>query len=314
MRTCLGLLLCVTGVQAQSVLESRPLEQFNRTGTARVDFGRLTLLGGLLITDTRFKGIGGFHIGQDGHTYLAVDEEGNWFRGQLLCAESGAPLKMTVQASGSFGDRQLEAVTVGQEYAYLSLEDPHCIQRCSADIASNLLQTPELTASASCLTDDLKQLPPNEGVEALVLLDTHRLLVIPEGHRGETRLHSYLVDPSRGTFERLTIRRSAEYDVSDAAPMPNGDVLLLERNVQRRLRLRLLESRSIHPGADLQGETWLELDGQDFLIPPFEALSVHTQAGATYLTLLSDNGDRRSLRHATRLLRFGVRRRAVADQ
>ena len=72
----------------------------------------------------------------------------------------------------------------------------------------------------------IRALPQNAGIEALAVLDFGRLLVIAEGGSGDLR-KAWIIDDA--------ILDAREYPVSDgfepvdAAELPNGDLLILER-------------------------------------------------------------------------------------
>jgi hypothetical protein len=96
--------------------------------------------------------------------------------------------------------------------------------------------------------------------------------------------------PSPGGF---AVRRSSSYDVSDAALLPGGDVLLLERKLSwtsgLNVRIRRIALGEIKPGATVDGPVLFEAD-LGYEIDNMEGLSVHRNAGGeTVLTLISDD-------------------------
>jgi hypothetical protein len=89
------------------------------------------------------------------------------------------------------------------------------------------------------------------------------------------------------------VKRSADYDVSDAALLPGGDVLLLERKFSWTgglvVRIRRIPLGAIKPDAVVDGPVLLEAD-LGFEIDNMEGLSVHRMpSGEIVLTLVSDD-------------------------
>jgi hypothetical protein len=107
----------------------------------------------------------------------------------------------------------------------------------------------------------------------------------------------------RGTF---AVKRSDDFDISDAALVPAGDLLILERkfgwSTGLYIRIRRIALSDIAPGALVDGRVLFEADlGQE--IDNMEGLSVHRSAhGETVLTLISD--DNFSALQRTLLLQF----------
>jgi hypothetical protein len=109
--------------------------------------------------------------------------------------------------------------------------------------------------------------------------------------------------PAPGTF---AVRRRSDYDIGDAALLPGGDVLILERKFSwtagLNVRLRRIALADIRPGALVDGRVLLEAD-LGYEIDNMEGLSVHRgAAGETVLTLVSD--DNFSMLQRTLLLQF----------
>jgi hypothetical protein len=84
-----------------------------------------------------------------------------------------------------------------------------------------------------------------------------------------------------------------EFDVTGAAGLPDGGILVLERRFRWlegvRMRLRRVKAGDIRAGAVLAGEVLLEADmGSE--IDNMEGIAVHRGArGETVITLVSDD-------------------------
>ena len=100
---------------------------------------------------------------------------------------------------------------------------------------------------------------------------------------GDPTLH-----PRRGF--RFAYRPTPGFDPSDAAALPDGDLLVLERKVRPPLhftmRLVRVPGRTIRPRAVVRGRlvAQLEAPGENM-----EALAVTREAGATIVWMASDN-------------------------
>jgi hypothetical protein len=156
----------------------------------------------------------------------------------------------------------------------------------------------------------MRSLPANKGLEALVFVPkglplAGTLIAISERGLDKTgNILAFLIGgPSAGTF---TVKRSAAYDISDAALLPGGDLLILERKFSwtsgLAIRMRRIALADIKPGAVVDGAMLLEAD-LGYEIDNMEGLSVHRSAdGDLVLTLVSD--DNFSILQRTLLLQF----------
>jgi hypothetical protein len=104
----------------------------------------------------------------------------------------------------------------------------------------------------------------------------------------------------------FAVTRSSNYDVTDAALLPGGDVLLLERRFSwssgLAVRMRRIPLGEIKPGAVVDGPVLFDVD-LGYEIDNMEGLSVHRSAGGeVVLTLISD--DNFSALQRTLLLQF----------
>ena len=109
--------------------------------------------------------------------------------------------------------------------------------------------------------------------------------------------------PSPGQF---SVRRTDNFDVSDAVLLPSGDLLVLERKVSWLagigIRIRRIALKSVAPGAVVDGPSIFDADlGHE--IDNMEGIDAHvTPEGDTVLTMISD--DNFSMLQRTLLLQF----------
>jgi hypothetical protein len=117
-------------------------------------------------------------------------------------------------------------------------------------------------------------------------------------------LISFLVGgPSPGQF---AVRRTNNFDISDAVLLPTGDLLILERKFSWLagvgIRIRRIPLAQLAPGAVIDGPSIFDADlGHE--IDNMEGIDAHvTPEGDTVLTLISD--DNFSMLQRTLLLQF----------
>jgi hypothetical protein len=156
----------------------------------------------------------------------------------------------------------------------------------------------------------VKRLPFNKGLEALVVVPkglplAGTLIAISErGLDEKGNLIAFLVGgPSPGQF---SVRRTDNFDISDAVILPSGDLLVLERKFSLvsgvGIRIRRIALKDIAPGALVDGPAIFDA-GLSEEIDNMEGIDAHvTDEGDTVLTLVSD--DNFSLIQRTLLLQF----------
>jgi hypothetical protein len=92
---------------------------------------------------------------------------------------------------------------------------------------------------------------------------------------------------------QFSVRRTENFDVSDAVLLPSGDLLLLERKFSLLggigIRIRRIALASVAPGAVIDGPSIFNADlGNE--IDNMEGIDAHvTPDGETVLTLVSDD-------------------------
>ena len=109
----------------------------------------------------------------------------------------------------------------------------------------------------------------------------------------------------------LAVKRSDDYDISDAALLAPGDILILERKFNwssgLAVRIRRIALADVRASALVDGPALIEADLRQE-IDNMEGLSVHRGAdGESILTLISD--DNFSLLQRTLLLQFALKLR-----
>jgi len=102
-----------------------------------------------------------------------------------------------------------------------------------------------------------------------------------------------------GQPQRIQLRDIDGFNITDAAGLPDGGLLVLERffrwSTGVKMRIRRLAAAEIKPGARLDGHVVLECD-QTYEIDNMEGVAVHRGArGETVVSLISDNNFNRFL-------------------
>lgn len=297
---------------------TRSIDTF-RIGTSETTFGKLTYLGGLelIAADRKVGGLSGLISLDGGNGFLAVTDNGHWVSGRIEQTAEGKPTGIAdlrfapmLGADGKTLDARwghdTEALTLSGSGLYVTAETRNAIYRFPWPISTGK----EKMIGELALPQDIRDLPRNTGLEALAAGPeggplAGKLVAVAESAPSDLHdLSGFIISPD-GT-ERFTIRRHDRFDATDAAFLPGGDLVLVERRFSLRdligLRLRRFNGADIVPGAVLEGEQLLDADFNS-QIDNMEALSVHTnENGETILTLVSDNN--RSILQRTLFLRF----------
>lgn len=119
-------------------------------------------------------------------------------------------------------------------------------------------------------------------------------------------MRAFLLGKDRVT--RFSIKRTDDFDVSDCAILPPGDLLLLERRYSLMLdlamRIRRIPLAGIKEDALLDGRSMIGAD-LAYQIDNMEGIAVHrTAGGETIVTIVSD--DNFSVIQRNLLLQFAV--------
>lgn len=299
-------------------IKTKPIKTF-QIGKTETRFGQLEFLGGLeiLSANRAIGGLSGLISLSDGAQFLAVTDNGHWVFGEIEQDDAGAPLdlanilvaplrRQNGETFRRIWGHDTESLVRDGDTLLVSAERANAIYRFPWPILTGNERMLEEVA----VPPEVKALQKTKGLEAIAVGPARSPLdgvIVAVGERGISESHplpGFLISSS--DTEVFSIERSDRYDATDAAFLPNGDFLLLERRFNMRdlvgMRLRQFESADLKPGAQLRGEVLLEADFT-YQIDNMEALAVHqTKDGDTILTVLSDNN--RSLLQRTLLLRF----------
>jgi hypothetical protein len=281
---------------------------FDRDNPGRKEFGKLVFRSGLnLFAKSRhFGGYSGLAIDPSGRTLLAISDAGTWMRatldydGRKLKGLDDVVLGPLLGADGKpladDADRDAEGMTLAsgdtrQGTALVSFERKHRIARYPF--------TPERfgpPASTVPLPAGARNLVANRGLEAVTLIRDGKLkgtiVAFTEGRVDKNgNVIGWLIGgPTPGG---ILLKRLRGFDITDAAPLPDGGIVLLERRFRFsegvKMRIRRIAAGELKRGALIQGEVLLEAD-DSLNIDNMEAIAAHrTSSGETVLTVMSDD-------------------------
>lgn len=310
---------------------ARRIDSFSRT-EARTRFGRLEYRGGLVLAspDRAFGGFSGLVVEPDGRRLLAVSDEGSWLSATIAydgTRPAGLKLARLGPIRGVAGraldrkrDLDAEAIAIAdgnleRGTVLIGFERNHRIGRFP------------VVAGALAPPTDYLRLPPearrmrtNKGFEAVTVM-------AGGPHRGAPIAFSERFPDNPGQHtgwiwiggepRRLGFPDIGEFEVTDAASLADGALLVLERRFRWtegvRMRVRRFPAAEVRAGAVMVGDTLIEADlGQE--IDNMEGLAVHRgPRGETVLTLISDDNFSSFLQR-TILLQFTLLDDAAAAQ
>ncbi len=302
-------------------IRAQAVEAFDPREPERTRFGVLTFRGGLVL-DSRhrdFGGISGLRVAANGERFLAVTDKGNWLRGRIVYrgkvpvaiadAEMAPILGLDGRPLKSRGWYDTEALAEDGGTVYVGIERVSQVVRFDA-VRENL----RARGRPVVVPPAMKALPANQSIECLEMgpkggpLAGTLISIAERGLDAGGNLQGFLIGGRdlQGDGGAFALKRTDEFDVSDCAAAPDGNLLVLERRFSWArgiaMRIRSVPLASIKPGALVDGRELIFAD-MGHQIDNMEGLSVHRGAdGALVLTLISD--DNFSPLQRTLLLQF----------
>jgi hypothetical protein len=283
----------------------RPVERFLPT-SEDTRFGQLEFRGGLELgaADWEFGSLSGLDFTDDGSIH-AVSDKGRWFsarpvmEGGRLVGLIDAGIAPILNSAGEplsgkrWGDA--EGVRIvdhdGGPVALVVFERINDVRTFAG---------PDFVTSRSVdvpMPESFKAMPGKDGAEALAVAPASSplgggLIVVAELLRtGGINARGWIVGgPKAGTF---AVRRFDDYDVTDAAFLPDGDLLLLERKYGFpygiAARIRRIAGADLGPGKTVDGPVIFEAT-LGHQIDNMEGLAItEGPDGETLIALISDN-------------------------
>ena len=285
-------------------ITTRPITRF-AIGSDQTRFGGLEFTGGLeMVSGDRDLGaLSAFRFTSPGKAFFGIADTGFWFWGEVEHDQAGAPSGITSfrmqEMQGPDGapssEKWLtdgEGLAISGDVITASFERKHRISqyKLGPEGVGPALRNLGLVVPAG----ELRQ---NRGFEALMpapqdgplggaLVAVSEKSLDPKGDI----YAAILSGPQKGIF---TVARSGEFDITDGAFLPSGDLVILERSFSMaqgvRMRMRRIAGDSVKKGARVDGPVLIEAD-MAYQIDNMEGLDIWTRAdGATMLSLMSDD-------------------------
>ena len=285
-------------------VNARPLAGFDTRDRSRVRFGALEFRSGLVLTSKYrgFGGLSGLRLDAKGERFIAISDKGGWFTGRIVYRAKEMTGLDDVEASPMLwsdgkpitarGWFDSEAIALDGSLVYVALERVNRILRY--DFAKGFTRA---LGEEVPLPPAARRLPYNKGIEALVVVPKGQplagtLIAISErGLDSHGNILGFLIGGK--TPGQFSVRRSEDFDVSDATLLPSGEMLLLERKFSWiggvGIRIRRIPLKSFAPGAVVDGPAIFSADlGHE--VDNMEGIDTHVTAeGETVVTMISDD-------------------------
>jgi hypothetical protein len=296
----------------------RPIAAFDPRDRSRVRFGALEFRSGLVL-NSAFRGFGGLsalRIDPAGERFVAASDHGSWFTGRisyegrimtgLADVEAAPMLYADGRSLSARGWYDTESIARDGGTLYVGIERVNQIVKFEHFGRDGV----RAQGQAIAVPPGLRKLPNNKGVEALVFVPKGQplagsLIAISErGLDADGNILGFLIGgKTPGSF---AVRRTEDFDISDAVLLPRGELLLLERKFSWLtgvgIRIRRIPLTALAPGAVIDGPAIFNAD-LGYEVDNMEGIDVHTDAaGDTVLTMVSD--DNFSMIQRTLLLQF----------
>jgi hypothetical protein len=313
------------GLDAPQAIEinARVLQHFQPTRPEARRFGDLEFRGGLVLSSPseHFGGLSGLAMDTDGKRLLAVSDRGAWLSATVEYGKGGAPAAVTRARMGpllalrgralrSKREQDAESIalaegTLERGVVLIGFERVHRIGRF--EVRGGEVQAP---TGYQRLPPEAGRMPSNQGLEALTTIQAGPLEGTPVAFAERlTRGSGYHTGWvwAGGQPQRFQLRDIDGFNITGAAGLPDGGLLVLERffrwSTGVKMRIRRLAPAEIKPRARLEGHVVLECD-QGCEIDNMEGIAVHRGGrGETVVTLISDDNFNRMLQR-TLLLQF----------
>lgn len=303
-------------------VSARLISQF-RIGQDVATFGRLTFVGGLELTgrSRQFGSFSAFRFLSPGERFIGVADTGYWYFGTVERDANGRPTGFSdfsmEPITGPDGEptsdksrTDAEGLAVADGIATVGFERIHRLSqyriergRMGAQLRNLdfLIPRNELRLNRSLET---VLAAPKSGPFGGAIITVSEKSLNPAGDI----FAAVLSGPRKGVF---FVRRTDDFDVTDGAFLPDGDILLLERRFSYAagvaMRLRLVAARDVTPGATVDGEVLLTAE-MGYQIDNMEGLDVwRAPDGSTRLSMISD--DNQSILQRNIYLEFLLRNR-----
>ncbi|KQV73299.1 esterase-like activity of phytase family protein [Rhizobium sp. Root1220] len=300
-----------------SVIESRVISDF-KIGSNETRFGPFEFLGGLeMVSRNRvFGSLSSIRLQPDRTHFVGVLDTGHWMTGCIERNPQGrlsgladveiTPMRNRVgQSFEGKGHMDAEGLALHGDRVLVSFEQDHRV-----DVYPNPGFETSRAIDAMPIPFPKRSLRANRGFETIAVspltspLKGGTLIVAERSLDADGNAYAAILDgPMKG---KLALAHYGDYDATDGAFLPNGDLLLLERRFNMAegigMRIRRIKSADIKPGSVMDGEILLQGDF-NYQIDNMEGLEAFTAVdGTTHVILVSD--DNHSMLQRNLMLEF----------
>jgi hypothetical protein len=297
-------LAAAAGAEPEKVeVKTRPISEF-RIGSAETRFGPLEFVGGLEMVspEADFGALSAFRFTRPGSDFVGVADTGFWFFGKVEHDADRRPSAVTdfrmeqmVDSDGKVIQKKwltdAEGLDVTDGLATAGFEREHRIAQFRIKPGNMKAAFRELDFVVP--RNELRQ---NRGFETVTRAtegpNRGGLVVVSEKSLDEDgNIFAAIIEgPGKGIFK---VRRSGDFDITDGAFLPDGDLLLLERSFKMadgvKMRLRRIPGGTIAKSAVVDGPILFQAD-MAYQIDNMEAMDVWTRGdGALIVSLMSDD-------------------------
>jgi len=254
-------------------------------------------------TSRDFGALSAFRFLKGGSDFIGVADTGFWFFGTVAHDADKRPsgianfrMRQMIDATGRPIDRKwevdAEGLAVKDGIATVGFERNHRIAQFKIDLAN--MKAPFKQLDFLVPARELRQ---NRGFETVTHANAYGqhaggLVVVSERSLDKSgNIYAATIEgPDKGVF---TVKRIGDFDITDGAFLPDGDLLLLERSfsVTRgvKMRLRRIYGESVAKGMVADGPVLMEAD-MGYQIDNMEGLDVWTRDdGALMVSMVSDD-------------------------
>ncbi len=255
-----------TGVEPQTgiAVDTQSIATFSARAPHQRRFGMVEYLGGLALKSSHreFGGFSAIRVAPDGEHFVSLTDKGWWLTGRIV-NEGGRPVGIAEATMAPMlgpdgrtlagrGWHDTESLAERDGWLYVGIEGVNRIVRFDFARQGVLARAEVVSAPPG-----ISHLPSNKGLEALTFAPRDSELagaLIGFSERGldaNGNLKAFLIGGAGpGQF---SVKRRDDFDISDSARLPSGDVLLLERRFSWwtgiAIRLRRIAISDIAPGA-----------------------------------------------------------------
>lgn len=302
-----------------------PIARFEKDGPSKALYGKLEWRGGLVLHSpaASFGGWSGLAFDPDGERLIAISDAGTWMTGKLI-RENGRPKAIADAVIGPIKgkrgaalarrrDRDAESVALAagsldQGEVLIAFEQNDRIGRFPITEARLAPPSGYLAVPAPVRSPAMG----NDGFEGVTVLRGGPYKGLPLAFAehpvsGEAE-HSGWIWVG-GVPKQFHLAGVGDYDITDAASLSDGSLIVLERRFRWsdgvRMRLVRVAADEVKPGANARGELLIEA-GPGEEIDNMEGLAVREMPdGELRITMISDDNFN-ALLQRTVLLEFAL--------